>query len=644
MKKILLLAAAALMVTTASAQLQRSSSLHSKVLPKADMVVKPEAQKKEMHQANNVRTMLNAPKKASYVDGFYKRPAGGFTGFQYIENEAWGGGYYAPFLFLKPYAPYTYESVTEGTDDECYIVWDYQLFVYDPSTGWQQQIITEVDLDNLTVQYDWEYDEVPLMYIGKGVENPEALLMYQMGGYEMSGTDAAPVATNFHPSEVLAYPTFARAFGEEEGSMDMLVSSKTFCYGGRHGDQRYLMSYYSGCEPFGNNEDGFWFGKNAGRSNGMPVNGIAQAFEKPSYPYLLKQVVLETTGLVCDAPVEMTCKVYRLADGIPAYNDSNSVALPEEPGELIAMGRATVTPETNEANDGFIIFTLYGEEDGIEFEITPTIDDAILVAVDGYNDEGMEHLVDFSALISSDTESDEGYGELAYIKYGLSNEDGEFSGDYVWAGLNNFFSTGSGGMKMMTGLTIFITQDTPFMTFNYSTEDGEFTFPDEGGLMVKPMGYNEDGELVSTESIEFFAWCPSVDEGWTLSCDGDEVPEWLNIELTDGEEDGQFNYAVNATVEAEPLPEGVAYREAVVRFEFPGAFLDYKFMQGTKPEPPVGNKYDINGDGEVNIADVNALIDIILTGNNPAGVGDLNDDREINIADINALIDYILNK
>jgi len=33
-------------------------------------------------------------------------------------------------------------------------------------------------------------------------------------------------------------------------------------------------------------------------------------------------------------------------------------------------------------------------------------------------------------------------------------------------------------------------------------------------------------------------------------------------------------------VTAEPLPAGVAYREAVVRFEFPGAYIDYKFMQG----------------------------------------------------------------
>ena len=50
---------------------------------------------------------------------------------------------------------------------------------------------------------------------------------------------------------------------------------------------------------------------------------------------------------------------------------------------------------------------------------------------------------------------------------------------------------------------------------------------------------------------------------------------------------------------------------------------------------------DVNGDGEINIADINAVIDLILTSNDDIK-GDVNDDGEINIADINALIDLIL--
>ena len=50
---------------------------------------------------------------------------------------------------------------------------------------------------------------------------------------------------------------------------------------------------------------------------------------------------------------------------------------------------------------------------------------------------------------------------------------------------------------------------------------------------------------------------------------------------------------------------------------------------------------DVNGDLEVNIADVNATIDIILDGSGNVAA-DVNGDGEINIADINAVIDIIL--
>lgn len=54
---------------------------------------------------------------------------------------------------------------------------------------------------------------------------------------------------------------------------------------------------------------------------------------------------------------------------------------------------------------------------------------------------------------------------------------------------------------------------------------------------------------------------------------------------------------------------------------------------------------DVNHDGEVNIADINAIIDIVLGGNannEMFGRADVNGDGEVNIADINAVIDIIL--
>ena len=57
---------------------------------------------------------------------------------------------------------------------------------------------------------------------------------------------------------------------------------------------------------------------------------------------------------------------------------------------------------------------------------------------------------------------------------------------------------------------------------------------------------------------------------------------------------------------------------------------------------PHGITGDVNGDSEVNIADINAVIDVILTGAMTTSA-DVNGDGEINIADINAVIDIILN-
>ena len=55
---------------------------------------------------------------------------------------------------------------------------------------------------------------------------------------------------------------------------------------------------------------------------------------------------------------------------------------------------------------------------------------------------------------------------------------------------------------------------------------------------------------------------------------------------------------------------------------------------------------DVNHDGEVNIADINTVINIILGGNvndQTRRRADVNGDGEVNIADINAIIAVILN-
>ncbi|MBR7013035.1 MAG: dockerin type I repeat-containing protein, partial [Muribaculaceae bacterium] len=85
----------------------------------------------------------------------------------------------------------------------------------------------------------------------------------------------------------------------------------------------------------------------------------------------------------------------------------------------------------------------------------------------------------------------------------------------------------------------------------------------------------------------------------------------------------------NAIVYA-PRQSVDAYREALV--------WKYFNIEGVNFMP---EWCDVNGDGEVNISDVTAIIDIQLKGGVDIA-GDVNGDEEVNISDINAVIDLIV--
>ena len=66
------------------------------------------------------------------------------------------------------------------------------------------------------------------------------------------------------------------------------------------------------------------------------------------------------------------------------------------------------------------------------------------------------------------------------------------------------------------------------------------------------------------------------------------------------------------------------------------------FEQIVEMEPEAGLTGDVNRDGEVNIADVNAAVDDILSGNGDTPAADVNGDGEVTIADVNAILAIIL--
>ena len=642
-RALLLSAMASLIMLSAGAQ-EKSSENFKSQNPQLSTLTKSQILTQEMKIDAPSQKASGPQKSSGPLRPHYYRPAGAYFSTFYAVNGQglWTMGNYT-FLQVKPYSDYTYYGFVDGADENDYVCWDYTDNVYGDS------------ILSYTERYDIDMYSVPTLY---AYQNGDWSTCYSFtypyyyhddGGWPVvDGTKISPY--------ILSTPTPSTLGADVFSDCELLFSSKTMIPGGCNGDKNGVFMRYTGPIPWGGNNFGWWFGKNASH-----IDGIAQAFEKPQHPYLLKNVYLQTDPYVLqvNSPVELTCKVYRL-DAIPDYQEVGCVELPAEPGELVVTGKAIVTPTTGEALNGLITFTLFAEDSevGLPYECQPTIDYPILVCIDGYNGPGMEDLVDFTAYVSVDDQVDEGYGELAYLKTGIFeteidpetgdivyDESGSpvktFTGEYKWRGLNNYFRNGTETMK--TGLSIFIGLEHPYLAFLHDWEDGEYLFPNEGGSMNETIhSYEYDDSVIwDTEGLDFRSWISSEEEDWTVDCDGKELPEWLDIELTDVEDNSEnIGFVVKARVTAKPLPAGINYREAIVRFAIPGDYKDFKFMQGVENGDKTG---DVNGDKEVNIADVNCLIDIILGGENKyCDRADVNRDGEINIADVNSVIDVIL--
>ena len=552
------------------------------------------------------------------LEPFYRRPAGAFYCSTIAVNGVGGYSYPRDFALLKPFAPYTFYTTVGGADAQTVYAWD----VYNGDG-----FLPIDEVENLTFTYGLSVQPMPIFYVVDGDPNdPEAKwYSYQMPYARKNPVGEGPVGQDdFTMAFAIPDPKF---LGEED--VEYLLSSKTTCRGGRYRDLDYTWTYFSMGWSIPEKKN-WWFG-----TNDKHIDGMAQAFEKPEHPYLLKKVYLNIAigNFNCLGPVKLNCRVYRL-DEIPEYDDNESVVLPDEPGTLIAFGEGMVTPTTNDEKGGLVEFLLLNSDEddpSLVYEVAPTIDYPILVAIDGYNDPEAADLEDVTAFISADYLVDEGYGETAYLKCPINDNDGNFTGSYEWRGINNFFDRG----MMKTALSIFIVAEQPFITFYWPEEDGEYTFPFEGGELVKVFHDAQYTDSVRVNGIEFYSWIPSEDDGWWILYNGvEDLPDWLEIELTDGIIDGEFTGHVTASVIADPLPPGVSYREAIVRFQIPGDYIDYKFIQG--------NKIDCGpGDGEINIADVNYLIHLIINDMYD-NCYDVNEDGELNIADVNTLIDLIL--
>ena len=169
--------------------------------------------------------------------------------------------------------------------------------------------------------------------------------------------------------------------------------------------------------------------------------------------------------------------------------------------------------------------------------------------------------------------------------------------------------------------------------FSVAHAAARFVVPVDGGVLYK-------GEHITLKPQ---SWATS----YVIEVSPSETT-WARNRFVETLKNGQYEATLPAEemkVNGKLMEDGTTYYARCKT-----SYLDFEGKSHTTAYGPIisfvykankGLTGDVNGDGEVNIADVNAVINMIL-GGEQSPAGDVNGDNEIGIADVNALIAIIL--
>lgn len=536
MKKGLLLASALLVSGAAVAQTAISEEVNSSLAQWLNVpVIKQDLSKAKIQQAeyagDKVAVKKAQPKKAAgNLQASYKRPAGAFYANDIIQGGKYAGTLYAHRIWVKPFVGYTFENTTTGASDAASNYWLVQLY-RQSSQNWYSAKTKDLE----GVSYNLELDTVPILQVTDG--DAKSTYVKVNKSYNRSTKEYAeyyhyiqsiPNAADYL-SNIEDFISYSHDNGDPDGTLE-----------------GYAWTSYSGAQPYGDNEKGWWFGKNAGNGGSLKsIDGICTVYEAPTAPYALKKVAATYANL--EGSGTLKANVYKL-DSVPSYKADKTATL--VPGELIASGEIKVNSTDGESGTAIIPLT---EKDGdLTYEVTPTINSAILVEITGYNtDNGIKNIVFYI----TENQKDEGYGELAYLKT-IGSDDA-----VTYRGICNFFK---GSAEMKVGTSIGIVIENPYMVYNFTSETGKYKFPNAGG----------------THDVQVFSYTPSSD--WVVTDeDGNDAPAWLGLTLTDSiGSDDEYSGLSHIKFNAQALPSDVKGRGAVLTFSYPGAELTFEATQG----------------------------------------------------------------
>ena len=563
MKKSLLLIAAAAVAVSASASFQKKSdAVKNQVIDSKCAPFEFTVESAQMATPAQREAAKKVAKNAT-VKAWYNRPAGSF-----YRSVTPGSAFYSPAIMNPSWRPVTWPNASEGADSYS---WSYEKYNSEIK-DFSEYTSSEADL---TDSWIWESAYAPTLKATSGGATSTYQLFANYYNDKTGETKSYQGVAYFCPDPRATF---------EESNLDCYVSPKLWAAGVREQSpglrQGGGMSYITGAKDADGGKEGCWFGKNYAGWNAMGLY-----VEKPAISYALRglHVYYMAEGITGETP--LTADVYAATK-----NAADSVIL----GDLLYTAKGTLAADA--AEEGFIDMPFFAEEDGLEYEVVADINQPIMIVLHGYENAQAST---FTMFITKDW-CDEGYGQHGYM---MSVDDQ--GTPLINVNLDGFFKGLSLGT---TAPSIFLDVEWPMMEWNYTFEDGAYNFPVEGGKLVKTPaeGYTFDYiSVFSTKSSEL----------WTvLTEDDQDVPEWLTLEIADVVENDEFTNEVQIEATAAPLPEGVSYREAKVKFSVPGASLVYNFSQGTSGINDVtvnksevkkvvenGQIYIINGDAKYNV-------------------------------------------
>lgn len=529
MKKGLLLIAAAAVAVSASASFQKKSdAVKNQVIDSKCAPFEFTVESAQMATPAQREAAKKVAKNAT-VKAWYNRPAGSF-----YRSVSTGGAFYNPAIMNPSWRPVTWPNASEGADSYSWSYKKYNSEIKDFS----EYTSSEADL---TDSWIWESAYAPTLKATSG----GATSTYQL--FANYYNDKTGETKSY---QGVAYFCLDPRATFEESNLDCYVSPKLWAAGVREQSpglrQGGGMAYITGAKDADGGKEGCWFGKNYAGWNAMGLY-----VEKPAISYALRglHVYYMAEGITGETP--LTADVYAATK-----NEADSVIL----GDLLYTAKGTLAADA--AERGFIDMPFFAEEDGLEYEVVADINQPIMIVLHGYENAQASF---FTMFITKDW-CDEGYGQHGYM---MSVDDQ--GTPLINVGLHEFFDVPLG----ITAPSIFLDVEWPMMEWSYTFEDGAYNFPVEGGKLVKTPAEGYTFDYISVYSTK-------SSEEWTVTTvDGQAVPEWLTLEIANVVENDEFTNEVQIKATAAPLPEGVSYREAKVKFSVPGASLVYNFSQGT---------------------------------------------------------------